>query len=110
MATFPSILALDFSLIEHDGGVTQGPVLTPNFVFQHSSDFDPYRPGNFDFIFLDDPLRTYAVLHHDLASAIWESLKMKGHYILSACTIGMDRMQPFPFLPPFQTTNLSKST
>ncbi|KAF8506257.1 hypothetical protein JB92DRAFT_2832963 [Gautieria morchelliformis] len=102
MARFPDVTSLDY-ITRFDGDrIVQGPVLAPSFPFQHSSEFDFYRPGKFDFIFLDHPEEVYAVLRHDLASCFWESLKMKGRYILAAANDwnGETAENPLPLTIP----------
>lgn len=88
MASFPEISALDFSLVSNPDGdsLIQSPVQFPDFEFQHTSNFDYYKPCSLDFYFLDSPINRYAVLRSDLASCYWESLKMKCRYILAAAT------------------------
>ncbi|KAF8503044.1 hypothetical protein JB92DRAFT_2833505 [Gautieria morchelliformis] len=102
MAGFPDVTSLDY-ITRFDGDhIIQGPVPAPIFPFQHSSEFDFYRPGKFDFIFLDHAEEQYAVLRHDLASCFWESLKMKGRYILAATNDwnGETAEKPLPLTIP----------
>lgn len=96
MATFAKISALDFNLIPTGDSFVQAPIPPPNFEFQYSSDFDFYKPCALDFYFLDAPVNRYAVLRSDLASCYWESLKMKGRYILAAATGGRDEVATDP--------------
>ena len=84
MAYFPEISPLDFALTGAGDAIIQAPVEPPSFEFQHTSNFDYYRPCAQDFYLLDPPTNRYAVLRSDLASCFWESLKMKGRYILAA--------------------------
>lgn len=88
MAYFPEISALDFSLVTdpESGSLTQSPIPLLEFEFQHTSNFDYYKPCPLDFYFLDSPINRYAVLRSDLASCYWETLKMKCRYILAAAT------------------------
>ena len=88
MSSFPEISALDFSLVSdpENGFLIQAPIQIPDFEFQHTSNFDYYLPCMQDFYYLDSPLNRYAVLRSDLASCYWESLKMKGRFILAAAT------------------------
>lgn len=88
MATFTEICALDFNLIPSGDSIVQAPIPLPDFEFQYSSNFDYYKPCMLDFYFLDAPVNRYAVLRSDLASCYWESLKMKGRYILAAANGG----------------------
>ena len=83
MATFPEITSLDYNLHCHSNQITQNVVFALEFPFWHMSNFNFYLPRKFDFIYLDAPTNHYAVLHSDLASSYWVSLKMKGRYILS---------------------------
>jgi hypothetical protein len=84
MATFPEISARDFHTRFDGNRIVQGPVAAPFYPFQHTSNFDYYRPCHFDFCFLNPPHEGMAVLRNDLASACWESLKMKNRYIMAA--------------------------
>ena len=84
MANFPEVTSRDYTLRQTPNGLVQEPVSTLHFPFQHSSNFDFYRPCKFDFIYLDAPINNYAVLRNDLAHSIWESVKMKGRYIIAA--------------------------
>ena len=84
MANFPEISFLDFSVRKGLHSITQEPVSIPFHEFQFTSHFDFYRPCKADLIYLTPPSGEYAVLRHDLAISIWESLKMKTKYILAA--------------------------
>ena len=66
----------------------QEPVLIPRFQFQYTSNFDFYPLGKCDFIPLEPPPHHYAVLRSDIAICLWESLKMKVHFILAASRNG----------------------
>ena len=96
MASFPEISALDFSLTRSGGSFIQAPVEPLIFDFQYSSNFDVYKPCDQDFYFLDSPVNHFAVLRSDLASCYWESLKMKGRYILAAAAGSNDGTVPSP--------------
>ena len=84
MANFPEVTSRDYTLRQTPNGLVQELVSTLHFPFQHSANFDYYQPCKFDFIFLDAPINNYAVLHNNLAHCIWESVKMKGCYILAS--------------------------
>ena len=96
------ILSLDYNLHCHGDQITQNAVFAPEFPFQHTSNFDFYLPGKFDFIYLDAPTNHYAVLHSNLTSSYWESLKMKGRYILFAAHNwnGSSATEPLPISVP----------
>ena len=96
MASFPEVSALDFSLVSAGDSFVQAPIEPLNFEFQYTSDFDYYRPCALDFYFLDAPLNRYAVLRSDLASCFWESLKMKGRFILAAANGGVKETSTDP--------------
>jgi hypothetical protein len=102
MATFPDVSAVDFSIRLKDGHLFQGPVPALDCPFQHTANFDFYRPGNFDFITLKTPTQDYAALRSDLAVCFWETLKMKGRYILAAANNwdGSVATEPLPFTIP----------
>jgi len=102
MATFPEISTLDFTVRYDNRHLVQGPVGSLDFPFQHSANFDHYRPRKFDFIYLDSPTNEYAVLRSDLASCYWETLKMKGRYILSAANDwnSESALEPLPVTIP----------
>lgn len=111
---FSPITSRDFSLHEEHDTLVQNPVVVPYHEFQHSSDFDHYRPCKFDYFHLDAPANTLSVLRSDLANSIWESLKMKQHYILAAAnewngdtatsplpsTIPEDKLREINMVPP----------
>ena len=84
MATFPNITSLEFNLHRYNDHIIQNAVYPPEFGFQFTANFDYYTPSPFDFKFLDAPDNNFAVMRSTLAGAIWETLKMKGRYILAA--------------------------
>ena len=84
MATFPDITSLEFNLHRYDGRLVQNAVHPPKYGFQFTANFDYYTPNSFDFKFLDAPDNSFAVMRSSLAGALWETLKMKGRYILAA--------------------------
>ena len=101
MALFPEVTGSDFRLQFVHGRLVQGPIEPPEFDFQHSSNFDFYRPNEFDFVHLDGTDQ-YVLLRPDLACAFWETLKMKGRYILAAANdwTGDDPSKPLPTTVP----------
>ena len=83
MATFPDIISLEFNLYRYDGQLIQNAVYPPEYGFQFTANFDYYMPNSFDFKFLDAPDNNFTVMCSSLAGALWETLKMKGWYILA---------------------------
>ena len=88
MATFPTITALDFSVCKGPRSLEQESIPVPRFEFQFTSDFDFYPISKRDFVYLDPPYNHFATLQADIASCLWESLKMKVRYILAAARYG----------------------
>ena len=84
MATFPDITSLGFNLHRYDGQLVQNAVHPPKYGFQFTANFDYYTPNSFNFKFLDASDNSFAVMRSSLAGALWETLKMKGWYILAA--------------------------
>ena len=103
MAHFPKVTGSDFRLQFVHGRLVQGPIEPPEFEFQHSSNFNFYKPNDFDFVHLDGTDQ-YVLLRPDLACAFWETLKMKGRYILAAANnwTGDDPLKPLPMTVPPQ--------
>ena len=88
MATFPNITASDFSVRKGPRSLEQEPVPVPRFEFQFTSNFDFYPISKKDFVYLDPPCNHFATLQADIASCLWESLRMKVRYILAAARYG----------------------
>jgi hypothetical protein len=84
MALFPPVTSVDYQL-SHDGdNVIQAAVSLPQYEFQHSDNFEFYKPGRHDWtsIFLFG--KHYFYLRPELADSLWESVRMKCRYILAA--------------------------
>ena len=88
MATFPNVTALDYSVLKGPRSLEQEPIPVPRFEFQFTSNFDFYSLGKRDFVYLDPPYNHFATIQTDIASCLWESLKMKVRYILAAARHG----------------------
>lgn len=88
MASFPVITARDYSIRQGLYALEQEPITVPRFEFQFTSDFDFYPLGKQDFIYLDPPYHQFATIRPDLASCLWETLKMKVRFILCAARNG----------------------
>ena len=84
MAVFPEITSRDYAVRMNQHLLEQEPVSVPLYPFQFTSNYDFYRPCKFDFIYLDPPTNNHAVLRYDLAISLWETMRMKEHYILAA--------------------------
>ena len=124
MATFPAISDRDYSIRQGPYSLEQEPIPVPRFEFQFSSNFDFYPIGKQDFAHLDPPYNLFATIRPDIASCLWETLKMKVRYILAAahngnCDAASDllstfissvklkeiNMLPPPFPPAHQLTS-----
>ena len=88
MATFPVISERDYSVRPGPYLLKQEPIPLPRFEFQFSSNFDFYPVGKQDYTYLDPPYNLFATIHPDIASCLWETLKMKVRYILTAAHNG----------------------
>ena len=101
MPLFPEIISSNFKLCYIHDQLMQGPVKPPKFKFQHTSNFDFYKPNTFDFCHLDRT-NQYILLRLDLACAFWESLKINGCYILAAANnwTGSNPLAPLPTTVP----------
>ena len=88
MATFPTISERDYSIRQGPYSLEQEPIPVPRFEFQFSSNFDFYPVGKQDFTYLDPPYNLFATIRPDIASCLWETLKMKIRYILTAARNG----------------------
>ena len=82
MALFSEVTSSEFRLRFIHNCLVQGLVGPPQFEFQHTLNFDYYAPNTFNFCHLDGTDQ-HVLLRPDLACAYWESLKMKGRYILA---------------------------
>ena len=114
MATFPRITSLEFNLHHYNNQIVQNTVYPPKCGFQFTADFDYYVPNSFDFKFLDAPDNNFAVMRSALAGALWETLKMKGRYILAAAydwnpdkatdplpiTLAPEKLEELDMIPP----------
>ena len=100
MAYIPDATHIDFNLRREGKHLIQGPVPTLTYPFQFTSNFDYYRPNRHDFHRTDEA-SPYVVLRPELAGALWESLKMKGRYILAAANRWTgDASSPLPATIP----------
>ena len=88
MASFPIITALNYAVRKGPYSLEQEPIPVPQFKFQYSSNFDFCPIGKQDFRYLDPPYNHFATIRPDLASCLWETLRMKVHYILMAARNG----------------------
>ena len=88
MATFPVITALDYTVRKGPYSLEQEPIPVPRFEFQFTSNFDFYLLGKQDFVYLDPPYNHFATIRPDIASCLWETLKMKVRFILCAARYG----------------------
>ena len=88
MALFPVITARDYSVRQGLYSLEQESLTVPRFEFQFTSNFDFYPLGKQDFVYLDPPYHQFATIRPDLASCLWETLKMKVHFILCAARNG----------------------
>lgn len=100
MATFPNITALNYSVRKGHNSLYQESLPAPRFEFQFTSNFDFYPVGSQDYEYLDPPDNHFAHIRPDIASCLWESLKMKVRYILSAARNG-DSHAAFDLLTTF---------
>ncbi|KAF8490116.1 hypothetical protein JB92DRAFT_3129115 [Gautieria morchelliformis] len=108
MSTFPKISSIDFHTILLENRLVQGPVPAPSYPFQFTADFDYYKPNKFDFCFLNPPHEGMAVMRNDLASACWESLKMKTRYIMAAAHGWKGDSEEHPLPTTIPTEKLSE--
>ena len=88
MATFPVITARDYAVRKGPYSLEQEPIPVPRFEFQFTSNFDFYPLSKQDFVYLDPPYNHFASIRPDIASCLWESLKMKVRFILCAARYG----------------------
>ena len=88
MATFPHITARDYAVRQGPHSLEQEPIPTPRYEFQFTSNFDFYPSGKQDFAYLDPPYNNFATVRSDIASCLWESLKMKVRFVLAAARNG----------------------
>ena len=100
MATFPIISERDYSVRPGPYSLEQEPIPMPRFEFQFSSNFDFYPVGKQDYAYLDPPYNLFATIRPDVASCLWETLKMKVRYILAAardgnCDAALDPLSTF---------------
>ena len=82
MAYIPDDTHVNFTLYCKGKSLIQGLVPALSYPFQFTPNFDFYKPTLHNF-YQVDPSSPYVVLHTELAAALWESLKMKGCYILA---------------------------
>ncbi|KAF8579292.1 hypothetical protein K439DRAFT_1620662 [Ramaria rubella] len=86
MNSFAPITAADYQIIRDGNKIIQSEILAPEYEFQHSDDFNRYRPGERDWNYVFIFGRRYAILRAELAMCIWESVCMKCRYIITAAS------------------------
>ena len=84
MAHYPEISAIDFVLRANDGRIIQAPVHVPKYVYQHTGNFDRYKPTPHDFEPYEGPGPAQVLMRKGIAFGLWETMHMKVKYILSA--------------------------
>ena len=104
MATYPEVSAVDFSVCIENGQPVQNQVFVPKYAYQHTPNFDQYKPASEDFIPYEGIGPKRYTLRRGLASCYWETVHMKIKYILAAAHNwnGETATDPLP-------TTLSKS-
>lgn len=104
MATYPEISAVDFSVRIENGQPVQNQVYVHKYAYQHTSNFDQYKPADEALIPYEGIGPKRYTLRRSLANCYWETVQMKIKYILAAAHNwnGQTATVPLP-------TTLSKS-
>ena len=84
MAHYPEISAIDFVLRANNGRIVQAPVHIPKYAYQHTGNFDRYKPTPHDFEPYEGPGPAQVLMRKGIAFGLWETMHMKVKYILSA--------------------------
>ena len=84
MATYPEISAMDFSVRIENGQPVQNQVYVPKYAYQHTPNFDQYKPADEDLVPYEGIGPQRYTLRRSLANCYWETVQMKIKYILAA--------------------------
>ena len=87
MASYPEIMALDFTVCLVDGKPVQNPVYVPDYAFQYTANYDHYQLQPHDLLPIKVAGADLVVLRGDVAVCYWESVKMKIRHILAAAQV-----------------------
>ena len=102
MAAYPPITAFDFEAHLENGELVQDLVEMPAYDFQHTAEFDFYRPTIHDYVPYPASRPDHVMLRADLAACLFETYNMKVKYVLAAAHDwnGEFTMDPLPTVLP----------
>jgi hypothetical protein len=114
MASFAPIGSLDYAVNRRHDPPFQTSVLTSDFEYQHTSEFEFYKICHHDYSQANIFGKVYTTIRPELAGAIWEAVRMKARYIYAAAnqwrgdtdysnlprTIPEEKLTEIDMLPP----------
>lgn len=84
MAAYPPVTAFDFEAHLENGILMQDLIPMPAYDFQHTAEFDYYRPTIHDYMPYPASGPDQVMLRADLAACLFETYNMKVKYVLAA--------------------------